>query len=188
MIVEQGERVEHLFNITAGVVKLYKLLSDGRRQITGFLSIGDFLGMALTRTHAFSAEAVTYVSVCRYPRSELEQLLEEHPRIEHSLLGNAVHELAAAQDQMVVLGRKNASERLASFLIGLSRRAGREGLSTTLLHLPMSRADIADYLGLTTETVSRTFSKLAKSAIIRLEEPTRVRVLRLDELEVMASA
>ncbi len=173
-IIDEGEAANFLFNITAGTVRLYKLLPDGRRQITGFLSAGDFLGIAMNEIYPYSAEAVDKVTVCRFRRRKLENLLDELPHLEKRLLGLASNELAQAQDQMVLLGRKTAKEKLVSFLLALSKRQEAIGFGLSPVALPMSRADIADYLGLTTETVSRTFSNLRRSQTIRIERGGKV--------------
>ena len=167
-IIDEGESAESLFNITGGAVKLYKLLPDGRRQITGFLFQGDFLGIALNQEYAYSAEAVSDVTLCRFPRVRFEALLDEFPKLEKQLLEVASNELAQAQDQMLLLGRKMALEKVASFLLYVSERARQRGDAPSPISLPMSRADIADYLGLTMETVSRTFTNLKSSSAIRL--------------------
>ncbi len=134
-LFDEGQPAEHVFNVTAGAVKVYKLLADGRRQMTGFLFPGDFLGLANEETYAYSAEAVTHTVLCRFPRRKLERLLEQYPKMVHRLLGMASHELAVAQEQMLLLGRKTAREKIASFLLMMSRRSanvppiseGREG-------------------------------------------------------------
>ncbi|MHA1113170.1 MAG: helix-turn-helix domain-containing protein [Alphaproteobacteria bacterium] len=185
-IVSETEPADHLFNVTAGAVKLYKLLMDGRRQITGFLFPGDFLGVALNDRYVYSAEAITPVSMCRYDRARLEGLLDEMPALEKRLLGITANELVAAQDQMVLLGRKTAQERVASFLLDLSRRASRRGQAPDPIYLPMTRADIADYLGLTVETVSRTFSRLRKLGVIALEGNEMVRLVDRAALEELS--
>jgi CRP/FNR family transcriptional regulator, anaerobic regulatory protein len=165
-VISEGEPADHLFNVVRGSVKLFKLLPNGRRQITGFLFAGDFLGIALNDIYAYNAEAIEPLQLCRFPRRKLEALLNEMPRLERKLLGTTAHELAAAQDQMVLLGRKTAKERVASFLVSLLERAVKRGQSGTQLDVPMSRTDIADYLGLTTETVSRTITGLRKLKLI----------------------
>ncbi len=169
-IFSEGEPAAHMFSLAIGTVKLYKLLPDGRRQITAFLFPGDFFGLAVDGTYAYTAEALTPVVLCRFPRRKLDSLLEEVPRIEKRLLGLAIDELAAAHDQMLLLGRKTAKEKVASFLLMLSRRAVRRGLAPSPIGLPMSRSDIADYLGLTIETVSRTLTQLKRDAIIGLPD------------------
>lgn len=185
-IIDEGEAADFLFNITSGTVRLYKLLPDGRRQITGFLGAGNFLGIALNETYAYSAEAVNDVTVCRFQRPRLEALLDELPHLEKRLLGLASNELAQAQDQMVLLGRKTAKEKLVTFLLALSKRQEAVGSAPSPVDLPMSRSDIADYLGLTTETVSRTFSNLKRSQTIRIEQGGVVALPDFEALEAIA--
>jgi CRP/FNR family transcriptional regulator len=167
-IVREGDPADYLFNLTDGTVKLYKLLPDGRQQITGFLFPGDFLGLPAAGRYAYSAEAVTEVTFCRFDRKKLDHLLEDFPRMERRLLGIASNELAAAQDQMLLLGRKTAREKVASFLLTIARRGGRPGTPDSPLLLPMTRTEIADYLGLTIETVSRTLTRFRKEGLIAL--------------------
>jgi CRP/FNR family transcriptional regulator len=150
MLASEGEDADRFFNVTSGSVKLYKLLPDGRQQIVGFLFPGDFIGLAVRDTYAYSV------------------LLERFPEMAFRLRERASDELAIAQEQMLSLGRKSAKERVASFLIQLSQRAGRLGLPTNPITLPMTRADIADYLGLTIETVSRTMTRLKVEGVITL--------------------
>lgn len=176
-IIHEGNPAEHLFNVVSGAVKLYKLLSDGRRQITGFLFPGDFLGIALNETYVYSADALTPVRLCRFPRHRLEALLKEVPSLEHALLDEVATELVAAQDQMLLLGRKTARERVASFLLMLAKRAERHRRPANPVALPMSRSDIADYLGLTTETVSRTLTQLRHSKTIEVHGRGEIEIL-----------
>lgn len=172
IFIEEGAPATCFFNITAGTARLYKSLPDGRRQITGFARAGDFLGLAVSTEYGFSAEAIDHVRLCRFTRANLHRLLEDFPAMERRLLETAGNELVAAQDQMLLLGRKTASERLASFLVSLSR-----GGAPNALHLPMSRSDIADYLGLTIETVSRTFTKFKSAGLLSLPTVTEVEIL-----------
>ncbi len=173
-------------NVTSGSVKLYKLLGDGRRQITGFLFPGDFLGLALNTTYSYTAEAIEPVTACRFPREKLEKLFDEFPRLEKRMLGMAVDELAAAQDQMLLLGRKTAKEKVASFLLMLARRQEHRGEESGTIQVPMSRSDIADYLGLTIETVSRTLTQLRKEATITLKDNRHIEAVGIDMLEDLA--
>lgn len=182
----EGEPAQDLFNVISGAIKLYKLLPDGRRQITGFLSTGDFLGIAYNDTYAYTAEAITDVKLCRFPRRRLEALLPEHPTLERRLLGEAAHEIVAAQDQMLLLGRKTAMERVTSFLLMLAKRAVRMQKSDTQLEVPMTRTDIGDYLGLTTETVSRAISRLRDDKIISVAQRGQIHVLDRGALERLA--
>ncbi|WP_035693745.1 cyclic nucleotide-binding domain-containing protein [Azospirillum halopraeferens] len=185
-IFGEGDAADALYNVTSGTVKLYKLLPDGRRQITGFLITGDFIGLALNESYAYTAETVTGCTLCRFPRKKLEALLDEFPKMQRRLFSMASNELAAAQDQMLLLGRKTAKEKICSFLLMLSQRAARRGHKDNPVHVPMSRADIADYLGLTTETVSRTFTQLKTAGIISLQEGNKIQIAGMDALYDMA--
>ncbi len=184
--IEEGEPANAFFNITAGTAKLFKLLPDGRRQITGFVGVGHFLGLAVSDTYAFSAEAIGDVRYCRFSRARLRALLDDYPAMEQRLLEVASNELVAAQEQMLLLGRKTARERLASFLMAQSV----QGVSC--LHprhrfaLPMTRGDIADYLGLTIETVSRTLTKLRTEGLIEIPSATEVTIRDREALENVA--
>ena len=175
--IDEGDNANHFFTITAGSVKVYKLLPDGRRQVTGFLFQGDFLGLAFNDTYTYSAEALTDATVCRFPRRQFEGFIEANPKMERRLLAMASNELAAAQEQMILLGRKTAQERLASFLLSLVQRQERLGHDGKAIRLTMTRTDIADFLGLTTETVSRTFTAFRAAGLIELDGTTLVRVL-----------
>ena len=181
-LFNEGDEANSVYNVTAGTMKLYKLLPDGRRQITGFLFTGDFLGLSMLDRYAYSAEAVTPVSLCQFPRRQIEQLLHEFPKLQQRLFTMASNELEAAQDQMLLLGRKTAKEKVASFLLGLSRRLARRGQKDNPVPIPMSRSDIADYLGLTTETVSRTFTALKSKQVIQLLEGNKVDLAQRDVL------
>ena len=185
-LIDEGQPAIHVFNVTSGAIRVYKLLVDGRRQMTGFLFPGDFLGLANDETYAYSAEAVIASMVCRFPRTKIEALLTKYPKMERRLLSMASHELAAAQEQMLLLGRKNAREKIASFLLMLSRRAEQRGLPPDPIFVPMSRNDIGDYLGLTTETVSRTFSDLKAKDVIELLPAGKVRLAQRGHIEEIA--
>ena len=183
--IREGEPADCFFNITAGTAKLYKLLPDGRRQITGFVGAGHFLGLAVSDTYAFSAEAIEPVRFCRFHRAKLRALLDDFPLMEKRLLEVAANELVAAQEQMLLLGRKTARERLASFLLSQSRQGVPCGHVQQRFTLPMTRNDIADYLGLTIETVSRTLTRLRNDGLIEIALPSDIVVsdpLRLEQL------
>ena len=186
MLFEEGDPADDVFTITAGMVKLYKLMSDGRRQIVGFLVPGDFLGLAFGRTYVYSAEAVVATTTCRFGRGQFLALLDACPTLEKEILARTATELAAAQEQMLLLGRKTARERVASFLLALARRRGTD--PGRPLELAMSRADIADYLGLTMETVSRTLGRLGKDRLIELVDAHTVVLRRLAALEQVAGS
>jgi CRP/FNR family transcriptional regulator len=183
--IEEGDVAEHFFNVTGGTVKLFKLLPDGRRQITGFAGRGHFLGLAVSSSYAFSAEAVDQVQLCRFSRAKLRILLDDFPAMEKRLLEVAASELAAAQEQMLLLGRKTARERLASFLMG--RALVADGEMTARIHLPMTRSDIADYLGLTIETVSRMLSRFKAERLIEIHGSSDIVIRNAAALETLAT-
>jgi CRP/FNR family transcriptional regulator, anaerobic regulatory protein len=175
--IQEGTPATDFFNITRGTVKLFKLLPDGRQQITGFAGVAHFLGLAVSDTYAFSAEAIEPVQLCRFSRPKLRALLHDFPAMEDRLLQRACNELVAAQEQMLLLGRKTARERVATFLVARCRDAVARG-PDELVPLPMTRSEIADYLGLTIETVSRTFSRF--KAEKRIATPSNSEVVILD--------
>jgi CRP/FNR family transcriptional regulator len=182
-LFSEGDESEGVYEVAAGMLRLYKLLPDGRRQITGFISAGQILGLAPEGTHVYSAEAINDVTLCRYPRVGFDRLIDEVPGLARRLLAVTSHELRAAQDQMLLLGRKAAGEKVASFLLLMADQQG----SDDEVAVPMARGDIADYLGLTTETVSRTFTKLRLEGLIDLPTPNHVEIRNRHQLEDFAS-
>ena len=172
----QGDVADAVYIVTEGTMRLYKLLPDGRRQIVGFLLPGDFMGLALSDRYAFCADAVGPVAACRFARGAFAALTEEKP-----------HLLRRLHDHMVLLGRRTAEEKVGAFLVGLRDRRRQIGGGSALIPLPMTRADIADYLGLTIETVSRIISKLARERAI-LVVPGGVRLLDPARVEALAAA
>ncbi len=187
-LFEQGDEPRHIFNLTEGTVRLVKLLPNGRRQVIGFVFPGDMLGLAHHGAYTCSAEAIDRVRVCRFPRTKLLALLEEFPNLKSRLLDIAADELSEAQEQMLLLGRKSPVEKLASFLWRLHRDNRRCAEMESRVDLPMGRTDIADYLGLTIETVSRTFTKLRNDGVIRLDGASHVVIADEDALEELAEA
>jgi CRP/FNR family transcriptional regulator len=189
--ISEDEPAQHFFNVTSGTVKLFKTMPDGRRQITGFVGAGHFLGLAVSKTYAFSAQALDGVRVCRYARPKLKALLVAFPAMEARLLEVASNELVAAQEQMLLLGRKSARERLASFLVGRMvvppECVGDVATRARTIVLPMTRNDIADYLGITIETVSRTLTWLKHQEIIAISQPWHVTIRNHVALEALAT-
>ena len=185
ILFAEGDEADCVYEITSGMVRLYKLLPDGRRQITGFLRAGNLLGWAPEGVCVYTAEAITEVTVCRYKRKALERLIDEAPGFAKRLLTVTSHELRAAQDQMLLLGRKTALEKVASFLIIMAER--QDGSAAAEIDVPMTRSDIADYLGLTLETVSRTLGKLKQATLIALPTSGHVVILNRDQLETIAA-
>lgn len=187
-IVNEGDPADFVYTLTAGTIRLYKLLADGRRSVTGFLFPGDFLGVSHQDTYGFSAEAITPATLCQFPRTKLEALLQEIPTLEHRLFARASEEMTLMQEQIVLLGRKTAAERVASFFRGLAARQVKRYLPANPVSVPMTRTDIADYLGLTTETVSRTITQLKNRKLISIEPGSRIRIEDEDLLDELAEA
>jgi len=183
----QDHPVRAVFNVTHGLVRLNKLLPDGRRQIVGFALPGDFLGLAMADQYGVCADAVESVTACRFSRAAFSSLLDKKPHLLRRLHEFATRELSLAQDQMVILGRRTAEEKIASFLIGLRNRWARLNEASVTVHLPMGRQDIADFLGLTIETVSRTLTRFARERAI-LIVPDGVRLLDQQRMEQLAEA
>ncbi|WP_028749036.1 Crp/Fnr family transcriptional regulator [Rhizobium mesoamericanum] len=160
----EGDAANHLFQVVEGVVRLQRIIGEGRRVITAFLFPGDLIGAALQATYLFTAEAV---NECKIRRMSCKTFHEEVSRSENlrpEYIALLSQEMASAHEQMVLLSKKNAEERLCSFVVRLSERPHLA--KDDMLSVPMNRQDIADYLGLTIETVSRTISKLASRKIL----------------------
>jgi CRP/FNR family transcriptional regulator len=185
-IVSEGEETAALGSIVSGVVSLQHTLEDGRRQVVGLLFPSDFIGRPLRPTAPYDAVAVTPVKMCLFHRSQFESLMSDNISLERRLLEMTLDELDAARSWMVLLGRKTARERLASFLIILARRAAtlaeRLVAEGDVVTLPLGREAIAEYLGLTIETVSRQFTALRKEGLIELPDRKCFVVSDLDGL------
>jgi len=172
-IYGQGEPAEYLYKVMSGAVRISKLLDDGRRQVTAFHLPGEIFGLELGKEHRFSAEAISESSILVVKRSTVLALAGRDGEVARQLWTLTADALQRVQDHMLVLGCMNAKERVANFLLQLASRVS----SGNEVELPMSRQDIADYLGLTIETVSRTMTQLENDATIRLPTSRRI-VLR----------
>jgi CRP/FNR family transcriptional regulator len=167
-IFSEGEPAANAFGLSQGVVRLYKLLPDGRRQVLAFALPGDFLGMPLAKRHNFSADAIGEVALCRFSGDELTAFIQSSPNIMRRLIEFAILQLDMAQDQLLLLGNGSAEEKVAIFLVSWRNRLARLSVFSETVPLPMRRQDIADFLGLKLETVSRTLAKLEQKNVIRL--------------------
>jgi CRP-like cAMP-binding protein len=163
-IFGEGDSADFVYVIRSGTVRLCRLLSDGRRQIGAFYFAGDTFGLEPDDERRLSAEAVTDCEIVAMPRQTVLRHAERDPDYARKLWGLAATDLAEARDHMLLLGRQTAMERIASFLLGMAAR-NRDGGTVAL---PMTRQDIADYLGLTIETVSRTLSRLEDQGVLEL--------------------
>ncbi|MGY2049399.1 helix-turn-helix domain-containing protein [Methylobacterium sp. JK268] len=173
-IYAEGDRAAAVYRVVSGAVRTYRLLSDGRRQIDGFHLPGDIFGIEAGGERRSGADAVTDTLVGVHRRSDRDALVRQEGPLAREVVASMMRALERAQDHMVLLGRKSARERVASFLLGLSERAGAGGP----VALPMSRADIADHLGLTMESVSRTLTQLEREGLIALPAHRRSVVLK----------
>jgi CRP-like cAMP-binding protein len=171
-IYGENEPAEYLYKVISGAVRTYKVLADGRRQIGGFYLPGDVFGLEIGEQHTFSAEAITDSKILVIKRTALMTMAGRDNQIAHQLWEMTGRELRQAQDHILLL-IKTAKERVVGFLLEMAARAS----AGNLVELPMSRQDIADYLGLTIETVSRTLSDLEGAAAIELPSARRI-VLR----------
>jgi CRP/FNR family transcriptional regulator, nitrogen fixation regulation protein len=169
-IYGENEPADYLYKVVSGAVRTYKVLVDGRRQIGGFYLPGDMFGLETGAEHAFSAEAIADCKIMVIKRSTVVALAATNGDVARQMWDLTARELQRTQDRIVVL-IKSAQERVAGFLLEMARRTTVGGA----VELPMSRQDIADYLGLTIETVSRTLTQLEKTAAIEL--PTSRRIL-----------
>lgn len=163
-IFSEGEDAAYSYRVVTGAVRLSKMMPDGRRQIAEFALPGDFFGINWLEEHALTAEALSDVTLICYGRGRLERLGDENREIRAELFSTLRHDLWAAQNHLVILGRQSAHERVASFLVQLMDRS--KHADKRAIDIPMTRQDIADYLGLTIETVCRSLTKLKQAGII----------------------
>lgn len=184
----EGDAAEHYFRVHAGTVRLCKVTEDGRRQIAAFLTAGDLFGWTDLEFYNFSAEAVTDVAVEKLSRARIEEAVKANPALGRRVLTLLSTQLASAHDHLLLLGRMTAAERIATFLLDLVRRQQSGNGAGASIELAMNRKDVADYLGLTVETVSRTMSALKRKGIIAFTEPEHVQLKQNTTLERLAMA
>jgi CRP/FNR family nitrogen fixation transcriptional regulator len=168
-IFGEEDPADYVYKVVSGAVRTTRFLSDGRRQIGAFHLPGDVFGLERGATHRFSAEALSESEIMLVRRSALDRSAERDCAVARELWALTSRDLELIQDHMLVLSRKNAAERVATFLLKLAERAGSNSIE-----LPMSRGDIADHLGLTIETVSRTMTQFERDEVIALPNTRRV--------------
>jgi CRP/FNR family transcriptional regulator len=181
---DQDDVIEYA-NIVSGVVKLSKILADGRQQIVGIQFAPEFVGRPFSDSAKITVEAATDLEICVFPKASLESMLDKVPEFERRLFEQTLEQLDAAREWMVTLGRKTAAEKVASFLFLLTEHIAEptgDGRSVAF-DLPLTRSDMADFLGLTVETVSRQMTKLRKSRVIEIEAGHHIVVPRLSALK-----
>lgn len=182
-IVREGDPAVSFYNITSGIVKLYRSLSDGRTQIMGFRFPGDVFAIAEASQYGTTAEAVTNVETCRYSRTRLRRLTSSFPQLQAKLLQISYRQLIASDDQIFLLGRKTAREKIATFLLRYSRESCQNVVNKgRYVNLPMTRTEVADFLGLTTETVSRVLTSLVRENVITVGVSRSVGLIDIESL------
>ena len=183
----EGDAASHVFHVLDGCLRLYRILPDGRRAVMGFAYGGEMLGASFpTSSYPYTAEAVTTVRARRLSRGRFHCVVDGSDALRPLLLARMRQELRAAQKHMIELARLSAEERVIAFLLCAARRTGAEMCHEVAVELPMSRLDIADYLGLTIETVCRTISKLKREGLIALENRHTVVLKRIGRLKKLA--
>jgi CRP/FNR family nitrogen fixation transcriptional regulator len=179
-IFNDGDEATNCYKVISGAVRLCKHMTDGRRQIADFLLAGDFFGFMQFGNYKFTAEAVGDVVLMCYPQRQVARLSSSMPNLRGRLLVLLSQRLLGMQDHLVMLGRQTAKERVASFLLHIAERSDAE--EALAFDLPMSRQDIADYLGLTIETVCRMLSELKRDRIIAVPTVSQVVLNDMDAL------
>lgn len=187
VLVQEGQYGNEIFVVKSGVMMLSKALQDGRRQVVGFRFPGDLItSCGCNQTWSVAAHAIAPSQVRRIPWETLNRLLENAPSLWRWLFHQAGDEIVAAQGQLLTVGRRNKEERLAAFILEIWHRTKGRPARPPELVLAMHRAEIADYLGLTTETVSRVLTQFARDRLIALPQPSRIKILNPARLEDLA--
>lgn len=181
----EGDDVRYCFKVQSGTIRLCKTTEDGRRQIAAFLTAGDLFGWVDKEAYNFSAEAVTDVIVERFDRRRMDDAANTDPSLGSRILAVVSRQLESAQNHLVLLGRMTAPERVATFLLDLVKRQRAES-SGGSIELAMNRRDLADYLGLTVETVSRVMNSLKRNRVIAFSAPENVRLTQGAALKRLA--
>jgi len=185
-VFSEGDPKSHVYQVVTGAVCLYKVLSDGRRQVIDFAYGGDIISLGLGRFESCNAQATVATRVRCLPVSALSGLARRDPAFALEMCEAMSDELSAVRDHLVSVVQRSATERVATFLLVLSRRNERRNRDPNTIELPMTRADIGDFLGLTIETVSRTFTKLKGLELIEINQGTTVRIIDMVGLQSTA--
>ena len=185
-IFRDGDAVTHVYKVEVGHVCIYKMMSDGRRQVIDFAYPGDLIGLGAMGEHGSNAQATTRTRVRYLPLAALHQVVRDDARLGLKLYEAMSRELMAAREMLFTVSQRTAAERVAAFLVALSRRNERNGEDPLEFVLPMTRNDIADFLGLTIETVSRTFTKFRVEGLIDLAQCVLVTIMDTEALAEVA--
>jgi len=185
-LIWEGDAADDVYQIVRGVACLYKLLPDGRRQVARFCHAGDVVGLTTDAQYPYTADALTGLTVVRIRRTDLDTRIETDREFRRTVLRAIGKELSLAQNQLLLLGRKSATERVASFFQAMVEQARLEGGDGHSVALAMTRVDIADFLGLTHETVCRIISLFKNQGIIAIPDPHLIDILLPEVLEEIA--
>ena len=180
----EGDPSTHAFQIAEGCLRAYRILPDGRRAVTAFIFAGEVLGVSFQGPYLYTAQAVTPVRLRRISLIRLHEAERESPALGRLLLTRIYEEIRSAHNLITLLGQLSAEERVANFLVSTARRTSQDG-GPVVIELPMSRRDIADYLGLTIETVCRALSKFKRRGLITLEGRNRVELRCVESLQAL---
>jgi len=184
MVYLEDEPADFAYLVVEGAVRLHRTTPDGRRQLVGFAGPGDWLAVGAGEAYSHTAEALVESRLKPLSRAEFDRRMREDRGFLNEMMKTAASKLREAEEQMILLGQRSALEKVAAFLVGFARRRGVCGRGE--FRLPMDRADIADYLGLTIETVSRKFTQLKVAGLIGLPTPSWVRIRDMSALERIA--
>jgi CRP/FNR family transcriptional regulator, anaerobic regulatory protein len=182
----EGDPADDIFQLTQGILRLYRILPDGQRAIIGFIFAGEILGLSFKSDYLLTAEAITPVTMRRLSRTRFHALVSESDALRPQLLARLCDEMCAVQDQMLVFLHRTADARVASFLLSVARKTTGAATKGTEVELAMSRTDIADYLGLTIETVCRSIGKLKSEGLIVLNGPHKIVLQKTRSLRELA--
>lgn len=186
-LCREGAPALHVYTVKKGALRLSKLLRDGRRQVIGFAFPGDFIGVTMEDGHPFTIEATCDAEICQFLRIRFAAFLADYPPLERRLFAVAARDLAVAREQILVLGRKTAIERLATFLLDMTRHSMQIPGEPARAALPMPRSDIADYLGIRNETISRELGVLKSKRLIRMIGTHELTIIDRAAMEALAA-
>lgn len=189
ILFHQGEEFDSVFAVRTGTLKTYNITNSGEEQITGFYCPSELVGLSGIDENQYpvSAKALETTTVCEIPFAHLEQLSSQIPSLKHQLFRLMSRKICDDQQMMVLLGKKNADEKVASFLLNLSHRFKKRGYSATAFRLSMSRGEIGNYLGLAVETVSRVMTRFQKNGLIDVDGK-EISIINLPEMEKLVGA
>jgi CRP/FNR family transcriptional regulator, anaerobic regulatory protein len=183
----EGDAARHVYRVESGLICTYRMMPDGRRQVVDFAFPGDIVGLGANGEHNTSAQAIRPSSLRCLPASLLNEFMHRDARLTALLYETLAEELRAARELLLSVCQRSAAERVAAFLVALIRRNERRDLGADTLDLGMTRTDIADFLGLTIETVSRTFSKFRAAGLIDIAQCTTITIIDRSSLEELAA-